>query len=60
MSRIVWSQDLVIFWHKCDICMNESYTIYIQQLDKWYCVNCIQIACNFLNNQPQLCSNNSG
>jgi hypothetical protein len=49
MSRSIPSKASSIFWHKCDICRNESYAIYIQQLDKWYCADCIQVVCELLN-----------
>jgi len=50
MSRNIPHKASLIFWHKCDVCGNESYVIYVPQLEKWYCVDCIQIACEFLKN----------
>ena len=56
MSRNISHKASLVFWHKCDICGNGSYAIYIPQLDKWYCVDCIQIACELLNKYPP-CNN---
>ena len=47
-SKTVQSKDSLIFLHKCDICMNENCTIYVPQLDKWYCASCIQTASDLL------------
>ncbi|MGB9676150.1 MAG: hypothetical protein ACPL0C_03055 [Candidatus Bathyarchaeales archaeon] len=38
----------IVSWHKCDICGSEEYTIYVLQLDKWYCVDCIHTACKLV------------
>jgi len=37
-----------VSWHKCDTCRNNDYVIYISQLDKWYCIDCIQVVCELL------------
>ncbi|MGC8895335.1 MAG: hypothetical protein ACP5LB_01010 [Candidatus Bathyarchaeia archaeon] len=30
----VFNDDLIVRWHKCDICRKDAYTVYILQLDK--------------------------
>lgn len=49
-SETVTSDALTVSWHRCDVCKNDSYTVYILQLDKWYCVDCIQTASKLLEN----------
>jgi len=50
MARTVSSEISVISLHKCDICRHAAYAIYILQLDKWYCADCIQTVCELLKN----------
>ena len=42
--KTMQSKDSLAFLHKRDICINGNYTIYVPQLDKWYCTRCIQNA----------------
>jgi len=28
---------------KCDLCMEEKLCVYIEQIDKWCCVVCIEV-----------------
>ncbi|MEM3759936.1 MAG: hypothetical protein QXZ02_02345 [Candidatus Bathyarchaeia archaeon] len=44
----VFNDDLIVRWHKCDICRKDAYAVYILQLDKWYCANCIHMICELL------------
>ncbi|MEM2106035.1 MAG: hypothetical protein QXV21_06200 [Candidatus Bathyarchaeia archaeon] len=46
--KTVNSKNAIVSWHKCDICKNKAYTIYILQLDKWYCADCIHTACELI------------
>ena len=50
MARTVSSEISLISRHKCDICRHEAYAIYILELDKWYCADCIQTVCKLLKN----------
>jgi len=44
MHETVSFESSLVSRHKCDICKNEAYAIYIPGLDKWYCNGCIQTA----------------
>lgn len=48
VNETVTADAAVISWHKCDICKNETYAIYILQLDKWYCASCIEKVCELI------------
>lgn len=48
MYKTVTSEFLPIAWHRCDVCGHEACVVYVLQLDKWYCVDCVKIACRLL------------
>jgi hypothetical protein len=46
--KTVSSKDALISLHICDVCKREGYAVYVVQLDRWYCFDCIQTACTLL------------